>query len=59
MDRTRASLRRVRVYVILLLVCAVYAALPVSDRENAKAHARQMVGDAINWAVAHVGRIEQ
>lgn len=41
MDKTRASLRRVRIYAALLLICGIYAALP--HDYGAKAQAREWV----------------
>jgi hypothetical protein len=57
MDKTRASLRRVRVYLALLLICGVYAVLP--HDHGAKARARDAAGSAMDWAAAHIWRIEK
>lgn len=59
MDKTSNSLRRVRGYIVLLVVCAIYAVLPESPREIAKDNARQLAGAAIAWVVAHTGRVEK
>jgi hypothetical protein len=52
MDRTRASLRRVRAYAILIAACLVYATLPHSKREVAEHRAQHLTTVAIDW-VAH------
>lgn len=55
MDRTRASLRRVRVYVILLIVCGIYAVLPLTQREAALDRASSIAQSATTWAAHRLG----
>lgn len=56
MDKTRASLRRARIYAAVLVACGIYAALPVSHRETFRAEFREAAGRAIDWIVDHGGR---
>lgn len=57
MDKTRASLRRVRFYAAVLIICGIYAALP--HDHGAKSHARQAVGSALDWTASHIWRGEK
>lgn len=56
MDRTRASLRRARVYAAVLAVCAVYAAAPQSQRETLRGQAREAASHAADWFNQHFPR---
>ena len=56
MDKTRASLRRARVYAAVLLVCAIYATVPQPHRETLRGTIRAAAGDAIGWAQDHLRR---
>jgi hypothetical protein len=55
MDKTRASLRRVRVYAVLLVVCGVYAVLPPTQREAARLRAHDITEAALDWAAHRFG----
>lgn len=54
MDKTRASLRRVRVYAVLLVVCGVYATLPADDRKGAQQRIQDAAHAALDWAAHHM-----
>lgn len=54
MDKTRASLRRVRVYAALLVVCGVYAILPPTQREAAHQRAHDITRAALDWAAHRI-----
>lgn len=49
MDKTRHALRRVRIYAGLILVCLLYASLPLTHREMAHERARQIIEAAAEW----------
>lgn len=49
MDKTRASLRRVRVYAVLILGCLLYAGLPLTHREMARERAQHIIESANDW----------
>lgn len=49
MDKTRASLRRVRVYTMLILGCLLYAGLPLTHREIARERAQHVMESATDW----------
>lgn len=55
MDNTRASLRRVRGYIALLIVCGVYAMLPPTQREAALSRATSIAHSATDWAAHRLG----
>lgn len=54
MDKTRASLRRVRIYAALLVVCGVYAVLPPTQREAAHMRVHGITQAAVDWAAEHL-----
>jgi len=56
MDKTRASLRRARVYAAILAVCAVYASIPQPHRQTLRDHAREAASRAAEWVQNHLQR---
>lgn len=49
MDKTRASLRRVRVYAVIVAACLLYACLPPTHRELAQQRAQWFMQSAMDW----------
>jgi hypothetical protein len=55
MDKTRASLRRVRVYAVLIVVCLLFAGLPQTRREINQQRAQYLTSAAVEWVAHHLG----
>ncbi len=55
MDRTRASLRRVRVYAALIVACGAFALLPSDHRAEARDRVKTIIHSIIEWAVDITG----
>lgn len=49
MDKTRASLRRVRGYAAVVVMCLLYACLPPTHREIAQQRANWLMQSAMDW----------
>lgn len=59
MDRTRDSLRRVRLYILVLIACGFYAAMPRPERDEAVMRAREAAHGAARWAVEAIEKARE